>query len=455
MELDLDNKNFQMAFELIQKTNQSFFLTGKAGTGKSTFLKYIVDTINKNFIVVAPTGIAAINVRGVTIHSFFQFPLRPLVPDDEDIKVFGEGTPKRKIIESMDTLIIDEVSMVRADLMDGIDYSLRINSGNSNLPFGGKQIIFIGDIFQLEPVTTKYTGEHTIIKAFYKSPYFFNAKAFNRLKIFTIELQKVYRQKDPDFISLLDKVRTNEILQPDLSRLNECLIPDSESNNQDFTITLTTRNDSANKVNLSKLDALKKTPFRFIAKISGEFEESKYPTTPVLILKIGAQVIIIKNDNDKRWVNGTVGEVCELSDSSIKVKLKDGTVHTVEKTEWENVKYRYNKEKKKIEQEVIGIFEQYPLKLAWAITIHKSQGLTFEKVVIDFGGGTFAGGQAYVALSRVTSFKGLFLKHKVRSTDIYIDEEIIDFSKTFNDETIINEKLREGIEINMKYGQIE
>ncbi len=195
MELDLDNKNFQLAFEFIQETNQSFFLTGKAGTGKSTFLKYIVDTIGKNFVVVAPTGIAAINASGVTIYSFFQFPLRPLIPEDEGIKVFGEGSPKRNIISSMDTLIIDEVSMVRADLMDGIDFSLRINGGNPNLPFGGKQIIFIGDIFQLEPVTIKNTGELSIIKEFYKSPCFFNAKVFDRLNIFTIELQKGYRQK--------------------------------------------------------------------------------------------------------------------------------------------------------------------------------------------------------------------------------------------------------------------
>jgi tetratricopeptide (TPR) repeat protein len=444
MTLDTNNIEFQTALELIQETNQSFFLTGKAGTGKSTFLKHIVETVSKDFVVVAPTGIAAVNVGGVTIHSFFQFPLRPLLPEDEDIKIFWKDSEKRKIISAMDTLIIDEISMVRADLIDGIDYSLRKNGGNPNLPFGGKQVVFVGDIFQLEPVTIKNSGEQKIISEIYGSAYFYNAKVFERVSLFTVELQKVYRQTDSVFISLLDKVRVKEISQTDLNKINTRVFSQSELNKNDFAITLTTKNDLADTVNFKKISELKTDPFTYNAEVSGEFEESKYPTEPELTLKVGAQVIFIKNDTDKRWVNGTIGQVSGLTDTEIKVKLKDGEIYSVEKRIWENIKYQYNKEKKKIEQEIVGTFKQYPLKLAWAITIHKSQGLTFDKVVVDFGSGTFASGQAYVALSRATSFEGLFLKQKLNSTDIYIDDEIKEFAKTFNDQTRINESLIVG-----------
>jgi tetratricopeptide (TPR) repeat protein len=381
---------------------------------------------------------------GVTIHSFFQFPLRPLLPEDEDIKIFWKDSEKRKIISAMDTLIIDEISMVRADLIDGIDYSLRKNGGNPNLPFGGKQVVFVGDIFQLEPVTIKNSGEQKIISEIYGSAYFYNAKVFERVSLFTVELQKVYRQTDSVFISLLDKVRVKEISQTDLNKINTRVFSQSELNKDDFAITLTTKNDLADTVNFKKLSELKTEPFAYNAEVSGEFEESKYPTEPELTLKVGAQVIFIKNDTDKRWVNGTIGQVSGLTDTEIKVKLKDGEIYSVEKRLWENIKYQYNKEKKKIEQEIVGTFKQYPLKLAWAITIHKSQGLTFDKVVVDFGSGTFASGQAYVALSRATSFEGLFLKQKLNSTDIYIDDEIKEFAKTFNDQTKINESLVVG-----------
>ncbi|HAD34974.1 MAG TPA: helicase, partial [Chitinophagaceae bacterium] len=256
MELDLDNKEFQTALDLIQETNQSFFLTGKAGTGKSTFLKHIVETVSKNFVVVAPTGIAAVNVGGVTIHSFFQFPLRPLLPDDEGIKVFWKNSEKRKVISAMDTLIIDEISMVRADLIDGIDFSLRKNGGNPNLPFGGKQVVLVGDIFQLEPVTIKKTGEQQIISEIYGSSYFYRAKVFERIKLFTVELQKVYRQNDPVFINLLDKVRIKNTNQSDIDKFNSRVFPETELRKKDFAITLTTRNDLADAVNSSKLSEL-------------------------------------------------------------------------------------------------------------------------------------------------------------------------------------------------------
>jgi tetratricopeptide (TPR) repeat protein len=446
MELDLDNREFQTALDLIQETNQSFFLTGKAGTGKSTLLKHIVATTTKNYVIVAPTGIAAVNVGGVTIHSFFQFPLRPLLPQDEDIKAFWKNSEKRKIISGMDTLIIDEVSMVRADLIDGIDYSLRLNGGNPNLPFGGKQIVFVGDVFQLEPVTIRNSGEQKIINEIYTSAYFYNAKVFEKVDLFTVELQKVYRQTDPIFISLLDKVRVKETLQKDIDNLNSRVFSESELKKKEFAITLTTKNELADRVNTIKLSELKTNPFKYSAEVSGEFEESKYPTEPEMILKEGAQVIFIKNDKERRWVNGTIGQVKELTDTTIKVILKDDSVHSIDKRIWENIKYKYNKEKKKIEQEIAGTFKQYPLKLAWAITIHKSQGLTFDRVVIDFGNGTFASGQAYVALSRATTFEGLFLKQKIQTTDICVDEEIKDFAKSFNDKSIINQKLNEGKE---------
>ena len=266
MEFELDNIEIQNAFALIQETHQSFFLTGKAGTGKSTFLKNIVESTSKNFVVVAPTGIAAINVGGVTIHSFFQFPLRPLLPEDEDIKVFWKDSEKRKIISSMDTLIIDEISMVRADLIDGIDYSLRRNGGNPNLPFGGKQVVFIGDIFQLEPVTIKNSGEQKIINEIYGSAYFYNAKVFDKINLFTIELQKVYRQSDPIFINLLDKVRVKEMLPKDLDKINTRVFSEHELKQQDFIITLTTKNDLADRVNSIKLAELINNPLHTLQR---------------------------------------------------------------------------------------------------------------------------------------------------------------------------------------------
>ena len=443
-ELDFDNVEFQTALDLIENTNQSFFLTGKAGTGKSTFLKHIVETSSKKYVVVAPTGIAAINVGGVTIHSFFQFPLRPLLPEDEGIKTFRTHAEKRKIIRAMDTLIIDEISMARADLIDGIDCSLRRNGGNPDLPFGGKQVVFVGDVFQLEPVMIKNSGEKTIMADIYGSVYFYNAKVFEKLPLFTVELRKVYRQSDVDFISLLDKVRVKEITQNDINKINSRVFSPDELNKKDFAISLTATNEMAESVNSVKLDKLNTPEFTYIAKITGEFEESKYPTDPELTLKEGAQVIFVKNDPDKRWVNGTIGQVNELSEKMITVKLENGSVHPVGKGAWENNKYQYNKEKNKIEQEVVGTFEQYPLRLAWAITIHKSQGLTFDRVVIDFGNGTFASGQAYVALSRSKTIEGLFLKRKLYANDILVDEEIKDFAKSFNNREIIDDRIDIG-----------
>ena len=444
MDFDGDNKEFSQAIELIEQTNQSFFLTGKAGTGKSTLLKNIIENAKKNYVVVAPTGIAAVNVGGMTIHSFFQFPMRPLLPEDQDIRIFWNNSPKRKVIAELDTLIIDEVSMVRADIMDGIDYSLRRNGGNPSLPFGGKQVIFVGDIFQLEPVTIRNTGDQRIINEFYGTAYFYNAKVFKNFELFTVELLKVYRQSDPIFVELLDKVRTKEATSYDLELFNSRVFSADELGRMDFAMTLTTTNDLAETENRKQLEGLNSTAFSFLAEVSGDYDESRYPTDPNLTLKVGAQIVFFKNDNERRWVNGTIGQISELTESSIKVKMADNTIQSVDKRQWENIKYQYNSEKKKIEQEIVGTFIQFPLKLAWAITIHKSQGLTFDKVVIDLGNGTFASGQAYVALSRARSIEGLFLKRKMFTTDIQVDDEIKEFALTFNDSERIANSLKSG-----------
>jgi len=432
VDFDRDNSEIHDALAKISM-GKSFFLTGKAGTGKSTFLKEVVSEVKKSIVVVAPTGIAAINVKGSTIHSFFQFPFRPLLLEDADIPVFASYSAKKKIIKSMDTLIIDEVSMVRADVIDGIDYSLRCNGGNPNLPFGGKQVIFVGDIFQLPPVTIEETGERQIISEIYDSPYFFSAKVFANNKLDTIELIKVYRQSDASFVQLLDKVRINRVSEEDMNLLNTTFSDEDELAQKNFAITLTSTNALSNQVNRSSLELLASREYSYAAKIV-DFQQAKYPTDAVLVLKPGAQVIFVKNDAAGRWVNGTIGQVHKLTAFSIQVKLDDGSIHDVEKNTWENLKYDYDSKKKKITQETVGSFAQFPIRLAWAITIHKSQGLTFDSVIIDLGGGSFASGQAYVALSRVKSFEGLHLRSRIRRTDIYVDPVILEFASVNNDD---------------------
>jgi ATP-dependent exoDNAse (exonuclease V) alpha subunit len=439
MGIQLDNKEFQDALTLIQNTNKTFFLTGKAGTGKSTFLKHITKTVSKQIIVLAPTGIASVNVKGMTINSFFLFPLRPLLLDDSDIKIFAKGSLKRDLIEAMDTLIIDEVSMVRADVIDAIDSSLRKNGGDKDLPFGGKQVVFVGDVFQLEPVASNKNGEEEIIKRFYNNPYFFNAKVFEEIKLITIELLKVYRQNDTDFINLLDKVRINEIDSIDLLKLNNRLIANDELEREEFIITLSTTNYIADQVNQQKLAEIKKRQYSYEAQVTGQFESNRYPTDLELNLKVGAQIVFIKNDIDKRWFNGTIGKIKNLSENEITVILENGDFYTLEKEIWENTKYKFNRILNKIESEVTGAFKQYPLKLAWAITIHKSQGLTFDKVIIDFGSGAFAFGQAYVALSRSKTINGLFLRRKIVAKDIKVSRAVKEFAKSYNDEKAIKE----------------
>ena len=421
MDLDLDNPEFRLAYQVVVQTNSCLFLTGKAGTGKSTFLRHVQKNSAKKIIVLAPTGIAAVNVSGVTIHSFFQFPLGPIHPDGENVKAFGKKAAKRKLIAKIDTIIIDEISMVRADLIDGIDISLRKNGGDPNLPFGGKQLIFIGDIFQLEPVIRKDGEEYEILKKFYKSFFFFDAQAFQKIDLTSIELQKVYRQKEEGFIRLLDKVRKNNINSSDIAKLNQRYQKESQNFDSEGEITLCTTNRLADEKNETELEELTTKQFTFKGKVQGTFEESKYPAEFYLALKEGSQVMFIRNDIQRgRWANGTMGKISFLTQNMIEVELKNGEKYEVETEEWENRKYSIQASGKGIDDEIIGTYTQYPLKLAWAVTIHKSQGLTFDKVFLNLGKGAFASGQLYVALSRCRTFEGVVLFQKITRRDIFV-----------------------------------
>jgi len=439
-QMDFNNDRLREALELIVKTDQCLFLTGKAGTGKSTFLRYIRDKLKKKFVVVAPTGIAAINVKGVTIHSFFQFPFRPMVPGDEAIKVLKKGSHKQKIIKNMDALIIDEVSMVRSDMIDAIDTSLRQNTGKKNLPFGGKQVIFIGDLFQLEPVLVKNSSEEEILHQHYRSPFFFDARIFNQVDLVSIELEKVYRQENSAFIELLDKVRTGEAGERELELLNQryqAPLPEQEG----FSILLSSVNAIADKENKARLRQLEGMARTYYGEVDGTFDQRRFPTESELTLKEGAQVMFVKNDPEGRWVNGTIGKVQELKEDKVKVELGDGEVEDVEPDKWENIQYGFDTANQEITEETIGTFTQYPLKLAWAVTIHKSQGLTFDQVVLDLGNGAFAGGQVYVALSRCRTLEGLSLRKPIRQQDIFVNERIVEFARHFNDTDQIQQKL--------------
>lgn len=450
-QLDTNNKEFQDAMRLITHTRQSVFLTGKAGTGKSTFLKHICKQTKKKFIVLAPTGIAAINAEGVTLHSFFKLPFRPMMPDDPDLSTkggrifefFKYKKKHRKLIEEVDLIIIDEISMVRADTIDTIDRILRVFSGNQRLPFGGKQLLFVGDIFQLEPVVP--SDQKEILSIFYASPFFFSARVFKDIHLVPIELQKVYRQTDPVFINILDHIRNNVIRKEELEVLNQRYFPAFEPRNEDMYITLATRRDQVDFINEKKLTELPGEEFISKGIIDGDFPESSLPTQLNLSIKEHAQVIFIDNDPERRWVNGTIGMISGIDENgNVYVLLESGVEHLVEITSWRNYKYKYNEKEKRIEEEIVGTFEQLPIRLAWAITVHKSQGLTFNRVVVDLTGGVFAGGQTYVALSRCTSLEGLVLKSKISLHDIFVRKEIVSFSQQFNNPQLIEASLQES-----------
>ena len=458
-QLDTNNKEFQDALQLITHTRQSVFLTGKAGTGKSTFLKYICNHTKKKYVVLAPTGIAAINAGGVTLHSFFKLPFRPMLPDDPDLSLshgrifefFKYPKEKRKIIAEVDLIIIDEISMVRADIIDCVDRILRVYSGNMRLPFGGKQLLFVGDVFQLEPVVP--SDQKEILSLFYASPFFFSARGFKDINLVPIELQKVYRQTDSVFINILDRIRNNAARKQELDTLNGRYFPSFEPQNEDMYITLATRRDQVDFINEKKLAELPGEEYVSVGKIEGDFPESSLPTQLNLSIKEQAQVIFIDNDYERRWVNGTIGMVSGIDENgNVYVLLESGVEHLVEPTSWRNYKYKYNEKEKRIEEEIVGTFEQLPIRLAWAITVHKSQGLTFSRVVVDLTGGVFAGGQTYVALSRCTSLEGLVLKSKISSRDIFIRKEIVEFSQIFNNQALIEKSIKES-EAELQYGR--
>ena len=449
--IDTDNKEFQDALNLIQYTRQSVFLTGKAGTGKSTFLKYICENTRKKHVVLAPTGIAAINAGGSTLHSFFKLPFYPLLPDDPNFSLQGGRiheflkyrSAHRKLIKEVELIIIDEISMVRADIIDFVDRVLRIYSNNMREPFGGKQILLVGDVYQLEPVIK--SDEREILNRFYPSPFFFSARVFNEIDLVSIELKKVYRQTDKVFVSVLDHIRNNTAGAADLQLLNTRYNTRIEESEEDMYITLATRRDNVDFINEKKLAELPGDSVIFRGEITGDFPESSLPTQKDLELKVGAQIIFIKNDYERRWVNGTIGVISAIDEEgTIYVLTDDGKECDVNKDCWRNIRYVYNEKEKKIEEEELGVFTQYPIRSAWAITIHKSQGLTFSRVVVDFSGGVFAGGQAYVALSRCTSLEGIQLKKQISRGDIFVRQEIVDFATRFNNQLAIEKALKQA-----------
>ena len=510
--IDTSTPEFQAALNMIRFTHQSVFLTGKAGTGKSTFLRYVKENTKKKCVVLAPTGIAAINAGGVTLHSFFKLPFHPLTPEDprysgRRIRDFLKyGKEHIQLLQSLELIIIDEISMVRADIIDFIDRILRTYNHNPRIPFGGKQMLLIGDVYQLEPVVKQ--DERDILMRFYPSPFFFSAHVFRQMELVSIELTKVYRQQDQQFIAILDRIRTNTLLPADLSLLNTRVIPahttsipaapsapneptapnepsdpgvpsgfpagaslspGATSPAASFApagaaasspapthlgITLCTRRDDVDFINNSELEKLDGELITLHGSISGDFPQSSLPTLLDLEIKLGAQIIFVKNDQNKQWVNGTLGTITGFSEEpyGLIAITEEGQEVIIEEALWANMRYTYNEKEKKIEEEQLGTFTQFPIRLAWAITIHKSQGLTFERVNIDFGAGTFAGGQAYVALSRCTSLEGITLKKPLNRSDVFIRSEVVNFAKHFNNKQAF-ERAMQGAKADIEYAE--
>lgn len=439
---DTTNASFQLAADFVNYTNASIFLTGKAGTGKTTFLKYCKENEKKNTAIVAPTGVAAINAGGTTIHSFFQLPFTPFIPESRG---FGNNetvtdkhsligklrltNDRKEVMQQLELLIIDEISMVRCDVLDAIDTVLRHVRSRYNQPFGGVQVLLIGDMHQLPPVAKE--DEWQLLSPYYKSPYFFNSQVIENQPPVYVELNKIYRQKDERFVQLLNKVRNNEMDKLAFDLLHSRYQPQFKPGKEGGYITLTTHNNKADAINFKALNELVEKPFSYKAGITGDFSEKAYPADDTLQLKMGAQVMFIKNDTEKirRYFNGKIGVVTKLEAEKIMVLCKDATVPIeVRKETWKNIRYSVDKTTNQIEENELGTFSQFPLRLAWAITIHKSQGLTFEKAIID-AGDAFAPGQVYVALSRCTSLEGMILQSHIQNSSLHSDQRISDFAR--------------------------
>lgn len=439
IQIDTQNQQQVLAYELIANTNSSFFLTGRAGTGKTTFLRNVQKMVNKQFITLAPTGVAAIQAGGETLHSFFGLPLEVCTPG-----TCGKLNDARILtLAHADTIIIDEVSMVRCDIVDAIDYTLR-KTLRTSLPFGGKQVIFVGDMFQLPPVV-RNKPERELLHDIYNTTdfFFYKADAIKRMRLVKIEFQKVYRQDDDQqFLQILENVRMNKVTADDIIRLNSRVAqPKSEDG---MVITLASVNKTADTINQQRLAEIDSKEFTYEGIIKGRFDEKKLPVDLNLRLKVGAQVMFTRNDAQKRWANGTLAKVVNLKKNEILVALGNGESCTVPCASWDSVSYEYDQDSRKLKKEVTGSFTQFPLKLAWAITIHKSQGMTFNKMSLDLSHSLFAGGQLYVALSRVRSLEGLYLSKEVMPQYAQTSHEILAYASGYNDEKQINSEIESG-----------
>ena len=420
------NEQFKKALDILEDTNKNAFITGKAGTGKSTLLQYFRKHTKKAVVVLAPTGVAALNVDGMTIHSFFHF--KPDITKDKIKKIEGHNADLYKAI---DMIIIDEISMVRADLLDCAEKFLCLNGKNKNLPFGGIQVVFIGDLYQLPPVVVG--KEMAIFRSEYKSQYFFDAHACEceSFQMEFIELEKIYRQKDEKFISLLNAIRNKSATDKDIEEINKRVMINFEPKADEFYISLTTTKALSEEINRRELAKIKEKMYLNKGKLEGKFEQSHLPTETELQLKVGAQIMLVNNDIRKKWVNGTVGKILEIEEKNkslqLVVELSSGVKVNVKPYTWDVSRIFYNKAKGAIDSEIMGSFTQLPVRLAWSVTIHKGQGKTFEKVIIDIGYGTFTHGQVYVALSRCTTLEGIILKKPIQKKHIWMDWKIVNF----------------------------